>query len=157
MLKVKTCPSRIICLNEKIFLVTILIFITGGRGFWWLKSRPALPTEPPIKDKQKYATNQLRFFKQPKYSQQVHLRRRRVNPPLGFKDAPKEAVTLVLIVDDPMRRLGLGCTGRCGILTRPQHQSWKIPHRLKVLPDKPVPDKMFTAGRARLPVSSLLF
>ena len=24
-----------------------------------------------------------------------------VNPPLGFKDAPKEAVTLVLIVDDP--------------------------------------------------------
>ena len=37
MLKVKTCPSRIICLNEKIFLVTILILLLAAGRFWWLK------------------------------------------------------------------------------------------------------------------------
>ena len=41
-----------------------------------------------------------------------------------------------------MRRLGLGALDVVNI-DPPQHQSWKIPHRLKVLPDKPVPTNVY--------------
>ena len=88
---------------KKYFLVTILILLlAAGGGFWWLKSRPALPTEPPRKRQTKnmQLTSSV-FLNNQNIPSKYTCDGDGVNPPLGFKDAPKEAVTLVLIVDDP--------------------------------------------------------
>lgn len=88
---------------KKYFLVTILIFLLAvGAGFWWLKSRPELPTVPPVESitKNMQITSPV-FENNQNIPSKYTCDGDGVNPPLEFKDVPKEAVSLALIVDDP--------------------------------------------------------
>ena len=71
-------------------------------GFWWLKSRPELPTVPPVESitKNMQITSPA-FINNQNIPSKYTCDGDGVNPPLEFKDVPKEAVSLALIVDDP--------------------------------------------------------
>ncbi len=88
---------------KKYFLITILIFLlVVGAGFWWLKSRPSLPSTPPAGTQLNPMEITSSVFEN---NQNIPAKYTcdgdGINPPLEFKDVSKEAVSLALIVDDP--------------------------------------------------------
>lgn len=71
-------------------------------GFLWLKSRPELPTMPPVES----LTKNMEIIS-PVFLNNQNIPGKYtcdgdgVNPPLEFKDVSKEAMSLALIMDDP--------------------------------------------------------
>lgn len=87
--------------KQYLFLFIILCTILAG-GFWWVNSRPTLPTMSPVAVK----INPMQIFS-PAFLNNQNIPGKYtcdgegVNPPLEFKDVPSDAKSLVLIVDDP--------------------------------------------------------
>lgn len=87
--------------KQFLFLFIILCIILAG-GFWWLNSRPALPSKSPV-------TTQINpmqiispaFLNNQNIPSKYTCDGEGINPPLGFKDIPANTQSLVLIVDDP--------------------------------------------------------
>ena len=87
--------------KQFIFLFIILCIILAG-GFWWLNSRPALPSKSPV-------TTQIdpmqiispAFLNNQNIPSKYTCDGEGINPPLEFKEIPPNAQSLVLIVDDP--------------------------------------------------------
>ncbi len=88
---------------KKTFFVTILFFLLlVGGGFWWLKSRAPLPNTPlPASITKNMQILSPVFLNNQNIPGKFTCDGDSVNPPLEFKDVPKEAVSLALIMDDP--------------------------------------------------------
>ncbi len=88
---------------KKIFVIWIIIILAAAGGmFWWLKSRPEIPVRPPENAivKPMEITSPV-FTNNQSIPNKYTCEGDGVNPPLEFKNVPKEAASLALIVDDP--------------------------------------------------------
>ena len=87
--------------KQFLFLFIVLCIILAG-GFWWLNSRPTLPSKSPVITQ----INPMQiispaFLNNQNIPSKYTCDGEGINPPLEFKEIPPNAQSLVLIVDDP--------------------------------------------------------